>query len=830
MILGLLKTIRERFATRRDSEHEQAMIRLAAGSVLTAYAFTAVERDFGFWLSLGLFHLVAWGILCGIILRPGVSPFRRVAGTAIDSTTVAYFMCQSGFGALPLFLIFLWTTFGNGFRYGGRYLLMALTISVVSFSTVLVVSDFWNQHLGVGSSLLVGMVILSLYVRALVNRLSIALLRAEAANIAKRQFVSTISHEMRTPLNAILGMSQLIRETNLNREQGDMLDTVDTASRTMLDLVNNVLDFSKIEAGKLSLNEENFDLHALVNSAAQVVQGQAERKGLRFFVSIMPDVPPYVHGNHDRLRQALINLLANAVKFTDKGEVTLHITKLVDAGDRVRLKISVRDTGVGIAPELQNRIFESFTQADQSNTRRFGGTGLGITIAKQLVDLMGGRIGVESAVGLGSTFWFEVPLTKDLTKDSTNYDNALADQRYLLVGFNEHNGRTVEDAIREWKGIVAQCSIEGAAPLVMNQARQGLSFKCAVIYAPSANEGEAFHARIARGLGAARLPFILCIPNSNDAVDMTAVKSFSNTLRLPLDKRFLFNALHSVAVQPTAEGVVFISDYLKRKDALQSVKVLIADDNATNRLLLTRILERAGHHVTAVNSGGAALNLLEREGFDLVLLDRNMPGIGGVEALCALRVLELGNDRTPVILLSADVSEEAQQEALTAGADLYLTKPVQSSNLLDAISQIVKSGLNQLTRISVHADQAVAAALNYETLAHLKALGSTDDFLDKLVHMFLEDNATLLEDMRRAAESKRFDEVRALAHALKGSAGSVGLDRLTGLCHDLQGAQEGDLRMRSVAYIESIRKEFEAARGALLAYLKGQETRADIQQ
>lgn len=830
MNLGPLSRLRERFAARRDTEHEQAILRMLVGLVLSFYVFfTAQERDAAFWISFCLFHLCAGGIFASIIMRPAVSPVRRVFGAMVDSATAAYFMVQSGFAGVPLFMVFLWITFGNGFRFGGRYLLITLGLSMAAFSIVLAVSPFWQQHLAVGTAMLFGMFVLSLYVHALVNRLSIALLRAEAANIAKRQFVSTVSHEMRTPLNAIIGMSQVLRDTSLSDEQGEMLDTVDTASQTMLDLVNDVLDFSKIEAGKLLLHEENFDLHALINSSARILRGQAERKGLRFHISIMPDVPPYVHGDHDRLRQVLINLLANAIKFTDEGEVTLHVSKLIEENGRMKLKISVRDTGVGIPPEMQKRIFESFTQADQSVTRRFGGTGLGTTIAKQIVELMGGEIGIESAVGLGSTFWFEVWLSLDNERQADTSVLELVDHCYMLVAFERKHASALSRMIGALGGSTVDVSVEEAATVAARKAAEGRPFSGAMLYSANQNQADTAHARTIRALSGTRLPLILCMPSANAAANAGPVGAFSAVLSLPADAQLLFNTLHSVDTRPSTEGVVFISDYLKRKDAAQSLRILIADDNATNRLVLSRILERAGHSVVAADSGDTALNILEKESFDLVVLDRNMPGIGGVETLRALRVLELGNPATPVIILSADVSAEAQQEARDAGANLYLTKPIQSAALLDAIGKLVAGAAEQAAAVSeAQPDHAIAAALNYETLAHLKALGTSNDFLDKLVHMFLEDNTTLLHDMRRAAEAKRFDEVRSLAHALKGSAGSVGLDRLTMLCHELQRAQEGDLRMKSTTYIEQIRSEFEAARGALLAYLKGQGAQADL--
>src|SRR5207253_6727136 len=249
--------------------------------------------------------------------------------------------------------------------------------------------------LALGIGLLIGLIAVSLYVLSLVRRMFDALARAEAANLAKRRFISMVSHELRTPLNAIIGMADLLRDTSLNREQADMLQTLRGSSRILLGLIEDVLDFSKIEAGKLLLEKTDFDLHALVNSTCRMLAAQAATRGIEFVVSIMPEVPPAVRGDPYHLRQILINLAGNAVKFTERGSVTVHVSAQSEAESSVRLKFSIRDTGIGIPPEAHARIFDSFAQADQSTTRRFGGTGLGTTIAKQLVGLMGGEIGLE---------------------------------------------------------------------------------------------------------------------------------------------------------------------------------------------------------------------------------------------------------------------------------------------------------------------------------------------------------------------------------------------------------------------------------------------------
>jgi two-component system sensor histidine kinase RpfC len=837
-----IAALRAKLAARPDTEHEQAFVRVVIGALLFLYLLPNARDITGGTFDPGhlyfgmmvLYQLCAAGLFAGILLWPGVSVARRLIGAVIDTGAITFFMAQSGSIGVPFLLIYVWVTLANGFRFGSKYLMFSLILSVAGFSVVLSTNGFWAQYFDVGMWLMIGMIALAIYVRSLVTKLFDAVARAEAANQAKRRFISVVSHEMRTPLNAIIGMADLLRDTSLNREQADMLQTLRSSSRVMLGLVEDVLDFSKIEAGKVVLEKADFDLHALVNSTCRILAAQAAVKGVDFVVSIMPEVPPAVRGDPHYLRQILINLAGNAVKFTECGSVTVHVSAQAERENGVRLKFSIRDTGIGIAPEAQVRIFESFTQADQSTTRRFGGTGLGTTIAKQLVDLMGGKIGLESAVGLGSTFWVEIDVDKQPERAGAGIGiGELADARVLLIGFPPAQREPLEKTLAGWGATpVAVAGIDEGVARLVAEISLAKPYHSALIYATG--DDLKLAQRFRRAAPDPAPPTVLAVPSEAGVQRFEALSAgFGAVLELPFDKRLLFNVLHSVAAgDDVREGVVRLQDYARRGAAARKLRVLVADDNPTNREVIGRILERGGHSVVLANDGEQALDALERQRPDIVLLDRHMPVLGGMETLQAIRLITRGRERLPVLMLSADVTPDVKREALEAGFDAFLPKPIEAMRLLEEI-QVIAGKPQEAKRpepIAAPIARLVgelpqnAAVVNAETLGHLAELGSSPAFVEKLIGVFLIDNGALLERVEKALAGRDYNEFRSLLHALKGSAASMGTDRLTAMCGNLGRLSDAELRLQAPALLRSLGEELAAARGELERYVHERQT------
>jgi len=556
---ALLGSLKARIANRSDTEYEQALLRLFIGTFILLYLQAGAAKHAAEWMYgsgaylvvMGLFMLGSIIVLGCIFVWPQPSPVRRVVANALDVLAITYIMLYGGEHTTPMFGLFLWITFGCGFRFGARYLVISLALCGAGFSIVLGESSYWHDKHTLGIGLLIGMVALSLYVLVLISRLYDALERAAAANQAKRVFVSSVSHELRTPLNAIIGMNDLLSATKLSPEQGDMVHSMHDASRVMLSLIEGVLDFSKIEAGKLTLETVDFDLHALLRSTMAIFAQQVEMKGLKLGLLIMPDVTSALNGDARHVQQILLNLIGNAVKFTEKGEVRLTVSVLTESAQSVRLRFAVRDTGIGIAPADQQRIFESFEQVESPGMAKHRGTGLGTTIAKQLAELMGGAMGLESAPAAGSTFWFDVPFTKQDIADPENVTN-FRDARILLIGFPAQARQLLTAGLRQWDMDFTNADTLDTAMARLSEAvALKRPYRLGLVYAENTTVDIGRIAADLRARDGKSLSLLLCTPRIAAAVWTTRMPAeFASVIALPPEKRLLYNALHSVTGRP----------------------------------------------------------------------------------------------------------------------------------------------------------------------------------------------------------------------------------------------------------------------------------------
>lgn len=794
-------------------EFEQLVVRYLIGvfttscAIISWYAGTLTPREV---VGLAVFIPIAWAIAAGFMLHYALWPHRcierRAATITFDAATLSLFIHLGGEAASIFFPVYLWVILGNGFRFGIPYMYASMAVNTVFFVLTALYTPDWRADWAFAAGLVLLLIIIPLYVSRLIRELRSAMDEAEAANRAKSDFLATMSHELRTPLNAIIGLSQVLDRTAESAQDRMSAMSINSAAARLLEMVDSILDFQRIESEAVSVRSEPVDLARLLHDAESLLRPLAQRKGLALAFRFATPLPERVAADRDHLKTVLLNLAGNAIKYTEQGSVAIIASYRAYAGDG-SLRIEVRDTGKGIAKADQPRMFDRFAQAADSERSREGGVGLGLALCRSLVELMDGEIGLTSALGQGTTFWFEVPA--EALKRAEEEAAASKAEIALLVPASEH--ARLAPAL-EASGHAVMTPIRNPRDFVKARAASCDLWRYVLVVDETELDRRAL-SDIRHALRDTPIPPALVTSGESETLGEAA--------NARLDASQADPALIATVARWHAPKPGEPASARKPAATTPPKTILVADDNPFNREVAKKLLSLDGHVVVFAENGEEALDTLLRGAVDLAFLDINMPLGNGIE-VCKDYQLTIGPQaHIPVIAMTADTSRATRENCKRAGMAAVLHKPVQLDELRETVRAYAAqtrgtSGAMTTAAIGGHKDEE-AARLDVRRVDELHALFGPAAFRNDLVTLFETDFERHLAALSEAIEGGATARANDALHALKSCANTIGAARLAAMCDE----QEDGAVPPDTALAARITSEYAAVRGALYQRLDG---------